>query len=225
MGAFRNGVILWDRGIVPYVLHNDHPFNELITKAINEINTKTVITMRKRTDETNFVEFICNKNEANWSSVGMVGGRQFINVKHNVRALHEICHCIGLIHEHQRGDRDNHIEFIEENVSEDQNQRNFFISQVFKKEEIGFCTEYDLDSCMHYWSTCAGKEKDFKTKLLNLDFNSNFKTWRPLNGNLKKYYYTPEVLSFYDIVCINEYYSISYLNIFKSEFVLKLYYK
>ena len=220
MGAFKKGVRLWTNAKIPYVLHNDHPFYNLIKNSINEINNKTVIKMHQRTNEENYVEFLCNTKEANWSSVGMVGGRQFINVKHNVRALHEICHCIGLIHEHQRTDRDNYIEIIEENVSEDHNQQCFFNGQVLQKEESIYCTEYDLSSCMHYWSTCAGKEKDLKSKILSMDFNGNCKTWKPIHGdkNIKeKYYDTPEVLSFYDVVSINEFYSINFPNIFKSK--------
>jgi hypothetical protein len=218
MGAFKKGVRLWANGRIPYVLHIDHPFYNLIKKAIDEINKKTVIIMHERTREESYVEFLCNTNEANWSSVGMIGGRQFINVKHNVRALHEICHCIGMIHEHQRVDRDNHIEIIEGNISED--QRFFFIGQVFNKEESIFCTEYDLNSCMHYWSTCAGKEKDLKTKLLSLDFHNNCKTWKPIQGDKyikEKYYNTPEILSGYDIVGINEFYAVSFPNIFNSK--------
>lgn len=78
------------------------PDQSRITVAIQEIEYNTNIRFVKHTTESNYVKFIYNANGCS-SSVGMIGGMQKIRLadwatKGNV--IHEICHALGLLHEH-----------------------------------------------------------------------------------------------------------------------------
>jgi hypothetical protein len=58
--------------------------------------------------------------------------------------VHEIGHVIGLVHEHQRSDRDQFVKIHFENVLPD------FVS-AFQLLTVGTKTIYDFKSIMHYW--------------------------------------------------------------------------
>lgn len=210
MGAFAVGIRLWKNGLIPYVLDKKHPFYKEIMNAITEVNNKTILNMHERNEnELDYIEFVYYPDKCNYSSLGMTGGRQEINIKHSVRVLHEIGHAIGLIHEHQRPDRDEHIKIFRENVSDSHAQ--FFQESFFdKSNHVAFCTFYDVKSCMHYWSTIGGKDKAFMDRLKSgfkgEGLHKNLKTWEPINCDSEINYETPEVFSDYDVHCINEYY-------------------
>lgn len=79
----------------------------------------TPIKFIPRTNEGNYVHFtrqtggICN------SSVGMIGGEQFIHVEDTCSALtltHEMGHTIGLLHEQSRPDRNYYVNVHLENM-------------------------------------------------------------------------------------------------------------
>ncbi len=106
---------LWPDGIIPYQI--DPGFNQRglanIRKAIEVWNTRTVITLVERTTGVDFVRF----RPEGWAclaSVGRIGGEQSIwlvgpdacDVKSTV---HEIGHPVGVLHEHQRTDLDDHV--------------------------------------------------------------------------------------------------------------------
>ena len=142
---------LWPDGIVPYVI--DPSFTEQalknIDEAINEWNTKTVITLVERTTEPDYVRFRPKPGECT-AALGRKGGIQFVNLGRPERAcgvsaaIHEIGHAVGLRHEHQRLDRDGYV-----TVSD---------AQIYGK--IGFAYKvnpanagegpYDYSSVMHY---------------------------------------------------------------------------
>lgn len=62
--------------------------------------------------------------------------------------IHEIGHALGLIHEHQRQDRDSYITIHPENIDEEF----LFLTQKlnFGPQSMGFNTPYDFLSIMHY---------------------------------------------------------------------------
>ena len=66
--------------------------------------------------------------------------------RHSV--LHEMGHVFGLIHEHQRYDRDDYIELIQTNIKSD---RIFAWSKVGELLDLNnFNKKYDISSIMHY---------------------------------------------------------------------------
>jgi astacin len=137
----------WTNAVVPYKIEQGHPRKELILQAIEHINTKTNVCVIPQSTEVNYVEFV-NQDNGCWSYVGMIGGKQLINVSVNCpfgSVVHEICHAIGMWHEHTRPDRDKYVQINWDNISE-QNKHNYKTRDA-DGLELG---SYDYQSIMHY---------------------------------------------------------------------------
>jgi hypothetical protein len=107
-----------------------------------------------------------------WSMLGM--GRQLGGLRRRINLakgcweratlLHELGHAFGLIHEHQRADRDDFLELHAENI-----QNGFLGMQHkvnFSRERMAKQTPYDFLSIMHYPRNAFSKNgKDTLTPL------------------------------------------------------------
>lgn len=74
-------------------------------------------------------------------------------------ALHELCHALGLWHEHSRVDRDLYIEIFTENLKLPQYEAHFkkVSQQLFKSvPDVG----YDIQSVMHYNPFAFARERN-----------------------------------------------------------------
>jgi hypothetical protein len=210
MGFIEQDVDPWPRGRIPYVLDNGHPFKGKIEEAIREINRNTNVEFVQRHGEGAYVEFICDGNFQNYAPVGYCGERRHeVNIKHANRILHELGHVVGMSHEHQRADRDQHIRLIRENFR-DFHAKNTQHSIVETKSlSGGIYTEYDKYSCMHYW-WCAHSKATNNPFLRLIDPQVEF--W---GGDMPTIFFlsnpnerhsTPETLSYWDKECINRFY-------------------
>ena len=136
----------WANSIVAYTIADGHPRVELIKKAIEHINAKTNICVVPRSNEVDYIEFVNNDNGC-WSYVGRQGGKQLVNISVNCpfgSVVHEICHAIGMWHEHTRPDRDKYIRINWDNINQ-QNQHNYKLRDA--DLALG---DYDYESIMHY---------------------------------------------------------------------------
>ncbi len=136
----------WANAVVPYTMAPGHPRAELIKKAIEHVNAKTNLCIVPRSNEADYMEFVNNDNGC-WSYVGRQGGKQLVNVSVNCpfgSVVHEICHAIGMWHEHTRPDRDQYIRINWDNINQ-QNQHNYKLRNA--DLALG---EYDYESIMHY---------------------------------------------------------------------------
>ena len=86
--------------------------------------------------------------EGGQADVGMVGGQQFLSVDpaawNRGTLCHEIGHLLGLVHEHQRSDRDTNVTILTNNISAG-DLANFVILTNSRNQGA-----YDFLSVMHY---------------------------------------------------------------------------
>jgi len=139
---------LWPNRTVFYTINANIPSSTDIFMAMSEWHFSAGITFVPRTNQANYVEFVFHPSVNN-SYVGMVGGRQVINLVNfnNMGVVvHEIGHAIGLMHEQCRSDRDNFITVNYSNIPGG-DQHNFNKYSGFSGVEIG---TFDYNSIMLY---------------------------------------------------------------------------
>ena len=161
--AVRTGEgVLWDDGLVPFVIPSNHPNRKAIEKAIEELNFETNIRLINRTLEPDYLYF--HKSNGYSSYVGKRGGKQYINIGGSSVASikHEIIHAIGFYHEQSRTDRDEYVKINLENVKK--RSKHNFKKYIQRRGHSGIdIGPYDYNSIMHYSSYAFAKRKKKKT--------------------------------------------------------------
>lgn len=102
-----------------------------------------------RTTQANYVTVQVETGlEGGLSAVGMVGGQQFLSISPDAwnrgTMCHEIGHTLGLVHEHQRSDRDNFVTILTNNIVPG-GLGNFVLLSDSRNQG-----DYDFLSVMHY---------------------------------------------------------------------------
>ncbi len=137
---------------VPYVLQNGP--SSLATAAIDAFNQafNGLIQFVARTSEANYVNIDLDPNffpGEGQSWVGMKGGEQTLTCSTECTVatmLHEMGHTVGLLHEHQRPDRNKYVTFTQANADLPNVAGNFTL-YPFDEQTLGL---YDYASIMHY---------------------------------------------------------------------------
>jgi hypothetical protein len=141
--------------------------------------------------ESNYVHI--QNSTGNNSPVGMVGGQQIINISSWTSTFiiaHELGHCLGLYHEHQRPDRDTFISVTPSNVQGGTNGQIYLNNFPTIGAAHGY-GRYDFDSVMHYgrcaFSVCcpAGTFCNCASNCETMTvLGDNFATWNNVIGHL-----------------------------------------
>ena len=138
---------LWPRGDIPYVIApNVTPdIAEAIGRSIDHVN-QTELNVRPRVAETDYVVFTTDGGGCS-SYVGRIGGPQAITVEAcgEGSVMHEILHAAGFYHEQSRGDRDDYITIMWDEIEPD--ARYAFEKRDEHGQDIG---AYDYGSVMQY---------------------------------------------------------------------------
>ena len=154
---------LWPEGIVPYVFHSAiQPWQrDMIFAAMDEWASAAYLRFVPRDGHDNYIYFQIDTNPApglcGRSFIGMVGGLQkiFISCWNHPLILHEIGHALGLIHEHQRSDRDTYVQVLWNNIIPG-SEGNFGINNFAL-----LSTPYDFESIMHYHRQAFSKNGSY----------------------------------------------------------------
>jgi hypothetical protein len=147
-GVARDGsTYRWPGGVVPYVIQSSMSNKARVTDAMAHIAANTNgISFVPRTNQANYVEFRTSTGCS--SSVGRVGGRQYINLATGCstgNTIHEILHALGMYHEQTRCDRDTFVIINTANITSG-------YSGNFTKKCTGATdySSYAEGSIMHY---------------------------------------------------------------------------
>ncbi|KAM8938763.1 astacin-like metalloendopeptidase [Pelodytes ibericus] len=134
---------------VPYTLSPDYSDEEkrFIAHVLQDFATLTCVHLVERSNEADYLEI--GSGSGCWSSVGKVGGAQYVSVMKNgcmARGIihHEIQHALGFYHEQSRSDRDDYVDIMWNFINEG-DWSNF---DKVDTENMGL--PYDYFSVMHY---------------------------------------------------------------------------
>ena len=103
------------------------------------------VSFTESTGNGNYVRV--QNSSGNSSYIGMIGGSQSMNIAdwgYLYVIAHEIGHALGLIHEHERSNRDNYINILYANIQSGR-ESNFDLESGSVWYGV-----YDFDSVMHY---------------------------------------------------------------------------
>lgn len=143
----------WPNATVPYQFHANVTGDQVsaFLDAIAKIQSRTRITF-VHTPGTCVDTLLVRSNGElhSHSTVGFDGGCQDLDLTENNidvgKVTHELGHALGLNHEHNREDRDSHVEVCWDNIQAGDEDE-------FDKEppdENDFLSDYQLGSIMHY---------------------------------------------------------------------------
>ena len=170
----------WPNAEVPYMIGNNiQQFKNEILSAIGILQNSTHISFIDiSTKGTNgikdYVTFTASTR--NFSFPGKRIGIQYVelipdNSKNDLigTALHEICHVIGLFHEHQRADRDQFVKINSNIIASKQSE--FSIMPPILATRVN---PYDFESISHYPSNAYSTNPAQKTIEIVDPANSHF---------------------------------------------------
>jgi len=152
--------VKWTDGVVYYKFDVNFPFwgKYQIREAMDnyeQISSLKFIELQS----IKGIKYFCIIKEGNTNSCSAVGMVKDINLilydYSDIKILlHELGHLIGLEHEHQREDRDEHIKINWENIQEGKE----YSFKIIKNQLIPIkLFEYDVNSIMHYASRAFSK--------------------------------------------------------------------
>lgn len=151
----------WPNGTVPYEIVVIGTLRNRVEQAIDDWNEQSLVQLVPRDPSNPFEKYVrftwqpVGSNSSCSSPLGMqpgVGAQEIrLTGVCGVGAVrHEIGHAVGLLHEHSRTDRDDHISINWANVA--QGKESQFYTYVLRGIAGIDWGPYDIDSLMHYGS-------------------------------------------------------------------------
>ncbi|ADV68122.1 M12 family metallopeptidase [Deinococcus maricopensis] len=151
-----NTATRWPNRTIPYTFNASlsTTMRDRIKQAITNIQNTTNVRLVARTSQADYIEFRPASGTTCSSSLGRVGGRQYVNLADRCTTgtiMHEVGHTMGLFHEQTRPDRDKAVRILWENIPAD------WQSQYEIRSGSAGYGAYDFDSIMHYPAYFDGK--------------------------------------------------------------------
>ena len=169
--------LLWTDSIVPYGYADNFPKElfDTVERAIDYFNKETGVR---------FVEFDENQDEDAVvftfkpklpcsSFVGRIGGLQqvFLHFDCDYQSvLHEMMHALGFVHEQQLPYRDNYVDILWSNISEESIHNFAQVPELWAEHYLGTGADFDYNSIMIYHDAAFARPglKSMKSKTDNL---------------------------------------------------------
>ncbi|KAL8598928.1 hypothetical protein ACOMHN_015507 [Nucella lapillus] len=192
-GVGKSVGIPWTDGVIPYEIETRYfDMNQIdwIKRAMRNWEKHTCVKfVRAMQFDVNKLVFF--REKGCWAHLGMTGGTQQSSLSpgcfYKGTVEHELGHAMGLIHEHQRPMRDDHVRIDYFNVQPDN------IDQLTKYAEGSddkYGLSYDYHSVMHYGKT-AFSDKTYaqtvypqwknKTDVIGLVMGPSFTDFKLIN--------------------------------------------
>jgi len=139
---------LWPKGEIPYVIDGTVTPDKIaaIHRAIAHLNQTELEIRPRRAADADYVVFNASGDGCS-SYLGRIGGPQEIQVAEcgEGSVIHELLHAAGFYHEQSRGDRDEHVTIMWDEI--DPAYHSAFDKRDGRGQDIG---SYDYGSIMHY---------------------------------------------------------------------------
>ncbi len=152
--AYQSPLVEWEDGIIPYYYTGSFSDEEilLIEEGMRRWESVCGVDFIEVTPRSYAYEIRKEVGNQSWtSSIGENNISCFFNYGYSTNPLkhiiHELGHCLGLLHEHQRPDRDSYVTIIWGNIyPEYEHDFEMRDNPLITEEDY----EYDYDSIMHY---------------------------------------------------------------------------
>lgn len=171
-GASKAGVYLWPQARVYYSFASGYPTNlrNAFLTACQAWNYYTGIQFIQRTTQANYIR-VFKDGTSNYSYLGYQGGMQNLSLADSNPgvAIHELGHALGLIHEHQRSDRNTKI-WVNPAVANTGNYTRYTNSYNY--------STFDWNSIMLYGSSPYGSSWTMLKLPNNTPFTNTIEYWR-----------------------------------------------
>lgn len=151
------GAYVWSNGVIPYTIDPALTNQQRVRDAIAHWERMTPVRLVPRSSQADYVTF--RPGSGCSSSVGRVGGQQFIDLASGCgvgATIHEIGHAAGVWHQQSSVVRDRYVTIHWDNIQTGQ-EHNFR-----RVDEMGVTGwdlgSYDYFSVMHYGPTAFAKD-------------------------------------------------------------------